>query len=554
MGDAADRERLFALSEVDREAVLFERSEKIQALKERQIIRQQLREKAAREGKGRSNRASSSRSKDGKTSKKGQKSSSSSSSKKKDKSSSRKSRGGDSDDQLEVEALGERGRNSKSAAQLERERALKDLSLRRAAGSTSQDAFTFAGDRHSDQETDRQRDDGATAMSIDDDQPPEAPLTLDDLNRARLTRSKLEKYVHAPFFAKSIRNCYVRVNIGVSNGQTTYRLAKVAGVEEGKKAYQLGATRTNKLIELDYCGSHRSYRLEYVSNTDFTESEFYKWKDDMAFNRIPLPSLDELRHRSKQIQSMSQHVRTSQVIDAMLQERNRFQKAPEGLAYAKTSLAHEISVLEQQGDPQGLLPGLREKLAETEAAAEENNKKATENLSLVSQINAKNRHKNLSDLGRKASGEKVVSKLDPFERRACRPVMFAFPKEDPNASHATAAPAAPVEVNTAKTTHADAPKPAFEARSYQVDPVAAQKALFGASIGVSSAKAPEKSALPPIRDLFASADLRLDIDVSTSAPVTMPGITPTSAVRRAMPDNKNRTISFADYKQRNGLF
>ena len=31
-----------------------------------------------------------------------------------------------------------------------------------------------------------------------------------------------------------------------------------------------------------YCAQERVYRLEFVSNQDFTDSEFFKWKEDVS--------------------------------------------------------------------------------------------------------------------------------------------------------------------------------------------------------------------------------------------------------------------------------
>jgi len=43
--------------------------------------------------------------------------------------------------------------------------------------------------------------------------------------------------------------------------------------------------------------------LEFVSNQDFTEGEFIKWKELCHLNRIPLPTLEELDDKIRDIKN-----------------------------------------------------------------------------------------------------------------------------------------------------------------------------------------------------------------------------------------------------------
>lgn len=52
--------------------------------------------------------------------------------------------------------------------------------------------------------------------------------------------------------------------------------------------------------------SERVYRLEFVSNQDFTESEFFKWKEAVMLGGSLLPSTDDVQKKLKDIQSAHQ--------------------------------------------------------------------------------------------------------------------------------------------------------------------------------------------------------------------------------------------------------
>lgn len=45
------------------------------------------------------------------------------------------------------------------------------------------------------------------------------------------------------------------------------------------------------------------FRLEFISNQEFTESEFNKWKELCHLNRIPLPTVEELDNKVKDIKA-----------------------------------------------------------------------------------------------------------------------------------------------------------------------------------------------------------------------------------------------------------
>ena len=85
-----------------------------------------------------------------------------------------------------------------------------------------------------------------------------------------------------PFFKKVAVGSFVRVGIGNHEGRPVYRIAEVTDVADTPKVYNLGATRTNKGLKLRHGRQERIFRMEYVSNSNFTESEFRKWKEEVS--------------------------------------------------------------------------------------------------------------------------------------------------------------------------------------------------------------------------------------------------------------------------------
>ncbi|VDO43202.1 unnamed protein product, partial [Onchocerca flexuosa] len=126
---------------------------------------------------------------------------------------------------------------------------------------------------------------------------------LADLSRIRLSRFKISRIVHAPFFNKTVIGCFVRIGIGKNKeGRSVYRAAQILDVVETAKVYQLENTRTNKGLKLKHGEEERVYRLEFVSNSEFTNQEFNKWYDAMKSNNLAILTIDQVEKKEVDIQ------------------------------------------------------------------------------------------------------------------------------------------------------------------------------------------------------------------------------------------------------------
>lgn len=127
-------------------------------------------------------------------------------------------------------------------------------------------------------------------------------FTIEHLNSIRLSRFKMEKWCHAPFFKDTIIGCFVRISIGHSQ-IPTYVVAQIIDVIETQKIYILGKTRTNKGIKLKHAKNpERVYRLEYVSNSEFTTSEYEKWYAKMITDKCEFPAKEFVESKKVDIQ------------------------------------------------------------------------------------------------------------------------------------------------------------------------------------------------------------------------------------------------------------
>ncbi|KAL1484380.1 hypothetical protein MTO96_011356 [Rhipicephalus appendiculatus] len=297
----------------------------------------------------------------------------------------------------------------------------------------------------------------------DDEPKPQAAATKEEVSKIRLSRHKLERWVHAPFFAKTVIGCFVRIGIGSNNGRAVYRVAQITDVVETAKVYALGRCRTNKGLRLKHGKQERVFRLEFVSNQDFTESEFLKWKEVMSLEGASFPTTEEVTRKVKDIQDALNYQYKESDVETIVSEKQRFQRNPHNYAVRKTQLMKQKEMAEQKGDNEEA-QRLSGELEQLEERARELDKQRTSTISAISYINERNRMKNIVEIERAILEEAKLNKEkadDPFTRRKCAPSLVT--KRGP--AEAKAAAPAPIK----KPEQPVAPGQPFPKRSLNLE-------------------------------------------------------------------------------------
>uniref|UniRef100_A0A669BUK7 RNA polymerase-associated protein RTF1 homolog n=1 Tax=Oreochromis niloticus TaxID=8128 RepID=A0A669BUK7_ORENI len=414
MGDAEDRARLEQMTEKEREQELFNRIEKREVLKRRFEIKKKL-----------------------KTAKKKEKEE-----KKKKQEEEQEKRKASQVQDTQVVMSHNKERRSKRDEKLDKKsQAMEELKAERekkknkTAELLAKRQPLKTSEVYSDDEEEEEEDDDKSsfdAFSLDSEKeetPPKSqPVSLpDELNRIRLSRHKLERWCHMPFFAKTVTGCFVRIGIGNSSSKPVYRVAEIVDVVETAKVYQLGSTRTNKGLQLRHGGDTRVFRLEFVSNQEFTESEFMKWKEAMIAAGMQVPTLDEITKKEQSIKEALNYKFNDKDIEDIVKEKDRFRKAPPNYAMKKTQLLKDKAMAEESGDGERVKV-IQDELNELEERAEALDRQRTKNISAISYINQRNRSWNIveSEKALVAEGQNAKNQqMDPFTRRQCKPTMVS---------------------------------------------------------------------------------------------------------------------------------
>ncbi|XP_046491657.1 RNA polymerase-associated protein Rtf1 [Neodiprion pinetum] len=391
------------------------------------------------------------------------------------------------------------------------------------ARTTSQRRSSSSDSRDSDSETDKK---SVTSTKTR----PKKPIyvnTKDDLNKVRLSRHKMERFVHLPFFDRVVQGCFVRIGIGNNNGKPVYRVAEISGVCETGKIYQLGGTRTNKGLKLRHGAQERVFRLEFVSNQEFTETEFFKWKETCALQGISLPTFDEIEHKLKDIKEALVYEFKEEDIEKIVREKERFKQNPSNYAMKKAQLMRERDAANCRGDDE-TASRLNLQLGELEERASELDKMRTATISSISYINDRNRKRNVEE-AEKAIMEEIKANKgkkidDPFTRRSTKPRMVFKPDEEEVAtvpSNNSGNKGSPQQTDDAPTTNNDK----------------------------ENAEAKKKSGS---EDLFNAHDFDITIDLEVPLPSNPVSVLP-KPVSNVKDTGPRRSLNLEDYKKKRGL-
>ncbi|XP_005814713.1 RNA polymerase-associated protein RTF1 homolog isoform X2 [Xiphophorus maculatus] len=529
MGDAEDRARLEQMTEKEREQELFNRIEKREVLRRRFEIKKKL-----------------------KTAKKKEKEEK----KKKQEEEQEKRKQSQVQDTLVVSMSHNKERRSKRDEKLDKKsQAMEELKAERekkknkTAELLAKREPLKTSEVYSDDEEEEEEDDDKSSVksdrssrssSFDEDEkeetPPKSqPVSLpEELNRVRLSRHKLERWCHMPFFAKTVTGCFVRIGIGNSSSKPVYRVAEIVDVVETTKVYQLGSTRTNKGLQLRHGADTRVFRLEFVSNQEFTESEFMKWKEAMIVAGMQVPTLDEITKKEQSIKEAMNYKFNDKDIEDIVKEKDRFRKAPPNYAMKKTQLLKDKAMAEENGDGEKVKT-IQDELNELEERAEALDRQRTKNISAISYINQRNRSWNIVESEKALVAEGQNSKnqqMDPFTRRQCKPTMVSNAR-DPS-------------VHAAILAHLNQK---YGSGSGGVDPASTEK-----NKGPANPK--DKDVPKPTTDLSEDLFKVHDFDVKIDLQVPNAEAKSLSVSSNALPVKDGaprRSLNLEDYKKRRGL-
>ncbi|EDV20240.1 uncharacterized protein TRIADDRAFT_61226 [Trichoplax adhaerens] len=371
--------------------------------------------------------------------------------------------------------------------------------------------------------------------------------TRAQLSTIRLSRSKLERWVHMPFFAETVVGCFVRVGIGSHEGKQIYRVAEIIDVIESGRVYNLNKTSTNKVLHLRHGLDEQNFRMEYVSNSNFTDNEFLKWKTKMKELDLNLPSQDDVDKKKEDIIRAANYNFDDADIDEIIAEKDKFRKNPSNFAVKQSKLEQAMEAAQYRGD-EDEVNRIKSEIENLDKKAEQISKWRSQRLDPIMSINQRNRQKNLAEI-EKALAREVASDgvcADPFTRRKCQPILVSMVKDVQN-----------VYTSSPTKSSNKLPKSNLMENSNMSESSIGQTPIAAELNNISSqdlGASPKLEGQKEVVNLFSAHDFDVKIDIDVGPPA--PGI----SIPRKQTDNKaanqgtsRRCLNLSDYKKRKGL-
>lgn len=362
--------------------------------------------------------------------------------------------------------------------------------------------------------------------------------TSGDLERIRLSRHKLDKFVHLPIFKTTVVGCFVRISIGqnVGRGVPVYRVAEVVDVCETAKVYNVGSSRTNVGLRLKHGKDSKVFRAEFVSNKPFTEGEFGKWKSACETDNVELPSMRQIEEKTKAIQKALTYRFSNADVEKIIAAKQKFRQNPKNYAVYKAKLMKDKVQAVVDGNTEEV-ERLDIQLAELEERAEELDKKRTGTLANISFINDRNRKQNVmraekgitEDIQRQKQEGKID---DPFTRRKTRPIL-SMPKSNSTLNEKESRP----EMDLKKT--------GLQGNSVSVDKEEKENKA-------QNFKSMERSYSSVHGDMYNVHDFDIDINIGNEGP-TVTGIAVNPVGETMGGVTKKNSIKIDEWKRKRGI-
>lgn len=413
--DSADRDRLESLPEIERESILFDRSQEIerynqklylaQHARQRRLAEKKLQKEAEQTTRGKREKSSAASTKANKLSELKKKREEKQSREKTGKTQLYRDRKRGSDDEYQDDDdsdYNNRGRGS----------------LKKKRGSYDDDDDFIEHDEEEAVEW------AETKKSRE--------LTVHDINKIRFGRTLFAKFCHNPNFESVVIGTFVRVNIGNDrqNHRSIYRICEVKGLTKSKP-YTFQGRTVDEVLVVASSKQERTFEMGICSDSPFTDEEFDWWKNRLKTDRISSPSSKYVDRKLAELKEFKNHTLTDSEVRDMVERRQKL-SANMGVGVSrvlqKSSLQEQRAIALENGDMRAV-EDIDRKINGIEQA-----KVVAENASMgkLAAVNARNRRANVSGVrqaelknveSRRKQG-KVGSTGDPFSRLRTNAKIF----------------------------------------------------------------------------------------------------------------------------------
>ena len=484
-GDSEDRARLLAMTEVEREAILYDRAQARQARQERRALEQRIREREEMTSGG---KRAPSKEIDLKR-------------KKLNELKAKRQKKLQKDDDEEEEGEFETS-ESEEEYEIEKQKISSKKKKSRKSRKDSDDDYYTEDEEEVNVKSKKSGSSvskkSSSNISVDSDTEEDGDeLDLDMANKLRLSRDILAQWVYRDGFEDICQKCLLRINLGAGrNGEPTYRVVELKKIVSHHRSYLIKpGTPTNLATLVKFAKNERIFSFEFVSNSPFSQGELDYWKSECKKANVRLPYNNaSARRKIEKLKAFHIEPLSDAVISSMLERRKELttaQNAPRNLLAEQTILQQQLKEALERSNADEEVARIEAELAAIQAKRQMSDSR--DRLAGMEDLNRRNRLVNL-ETGRQAEITRMQSEqapaadnanadkakkaptLDPFQRRKCKPTIIHMNEAETEAGELVVAKEAEAEatkeataVNTATTTITTQTTNLFDAHNFDLD-------------------------------------------------------------------------------------
>ncbi|CAI4061334.1 RNA polymerase-associated protein SKDI_07G0220 [Saccharomyces kudriavzevii IFO 1802] len=413
--DENDREHLESLPEMERETLLFERSQIMQKYQERKLFRAR-----GRDMKEQQQRA-------------------------KDKEDSRKTR----TSTRSTHATGHSDIKASKLSQLKKQRARKNRQYSDNEDEED-DEDEYREDNYKNEEESEYEDDEeynpfdrkdlydkreeevewAEEGEDELDREPE----ISDYNKLRIGRSFVAKFCFYPGFEDVVKGCYGRVNIGTDKrtGKTSYRMVRIERVFL-QKPYSMGKFYTNQYFGVTQGKDRKVFQMNYFSDGSFADDEYRRYFKALDNSHMVKPSLHSLSNKTKEVMDFVNTPLTDKTTDEVVRHRMQFNKKLSGTnaVLEKTVLREKLQYAKETNNEKDIAKYSAQlrNFEKRMSIYEKHHENDQSDIKTLGELTSKNRKLNMSNIRnaehvKKEDNSNFDSKSDPFSRLKTRTKVY----------------------------------------------------------------------------------------------------------------------------------
>ncbi|SMN18042.1 similar to Saccharomyces cerevisiae YGL244W RTF1 Subunit of the RNA polymerase II-associated Paf1 complex [Maudiozyma saulgeensis] len=176
---------------------------------------------------------------------------------------------------------------------------------------------------------------------------------VSDFNKLRIGRSFVAKYCFYPGFNDIVQNCYGRVNVGVDKrtGETNYRMVKIEKVFL-QKPYNMGKFFTNQYFGVTQGKDRKVFQMSFFSDGLITQQEYDRYIRALESSHTSKPTVYNLNSKSKELVAFVSEPLTDKTTDTIVKNRMLFNKKLSGTnaVLEKTVLKEKLQYARENGN------------------------------------------------------------------------------------------------------------------------------------------------------------------------------------------------------------